>query len=62
MLEPVVEQAADEGLDRWAKLILEMEEKEKHLPKNSYYYKRREPFYKLGYNENIFPIKASTTK
>ena len=55
-LDAEIEGTGWDSNDRWTQLL--REEKDKNSPKVSMYHKKRNAFYKLGYNEHHIPNQS----
>ena len=55
-IEPEIEGTGWNANDKWTQLL--REEKESETPKTRMYHKKRNAFYKLGYNENHIPNQS----
>ena len=55
-LTPEIEGSGWSATDKWTTML--REEKESDAPKVSMYHKKRNGFYKLGYNENHIPMQS----
>lgn len=53
VLEPEIQGSGWNATDKWTTML--REEVESDTPKVSLYHKKRNAFYKLGYNENHIP-------